>query len=55
MHQLSNLVKTNVKNLKKNVADMTKNKLETKILHIKIWPTHTSNLLQYGCVTKNRN
>ena len=53
MHQLSNILKINIKfNLEVNVADMTKNKLENKILHTKIWLTHASNQLQYGYVTE---
>jgi len=35
-----------------NVVEMTKNKLENKILHTKIRSRHTSNTLQYGSVTK---
>jgi len=55
MHQLSNIQKINVKiDLEVHVADMTKNKLENKILHTKLWSTHISNPLQYGCVTENK-
>ena len=36
MHQLSDLLKTNVKiNLEVNVVDMPKNRLKNKILHSK--------------------
>ena len=44
MHQVSNILIINVKiNLEVNAADMTKTKLERKILHTKIWSTHASN------------
>ena len=52
MHKLSKILKITVKiNLEVNVADMTKNKLENKILHTKIRSRHASNPLKYGCVT----
>jgi len=56
MHQLSNLLKFNVKiNIEMTVADMTKNKLQNKIHHFKIWLTHASNPLQCCWVTGNNN
>jgi len=55
MHQLSNILKFNVKiNFEVNVADMTKNKLQNKILHTKIRSRDASNYLQYCCVTENK-
>jgi len=55
MHQLSNLLKINVKiNLEVNAVDMTKNEFKNKILHTKIWSTHAFNQFQYGCVTENK-
>ena len=54
MHQLSNILKIIVKiNLEVIVADITKNKLENKILHTKIRSIHASTPLKYGCVTGN--
>ena len=38
-----------------NVVDMTKNRLENKILHTKIRSTHASNSLQYSSDTENKN
>ena len=56
MQKLSNILKINVKiNMEVNVADMTKNKLENKILHTKIRSIHASNPLKYACVTENKN
>jgi len=56
MHQLSNLLKFNVKiNIEMTVADMTKNKLQNKIHHTKIRSRHASNSLQCGCVTENKH
>ena len=55
MHQLSNIVKINVKiDLEVNIVDMTK-KLANKILHTKTWLTHAYESLQYGSVTENKN
>ena len=52
MQQVSKIVKINVKmNLEVNVADMTKNRLENKILHTKDRSRHASNPLKYDCVT----
>ncbi len=44
MHQLSNLLKINVKiNMVVNVADMTKLKLQNKFFHTKIGTRHAAN------------
>ncbi len=46
MHQLSNILKINVKiNFEVNVVDTTKNKLKNKIHHTKIRSRHASNSL----------
>jgi len=50
MHQLSNILKINVKiNFEVSVAYMTNNKVENKILHIKIRSALASNQLQQCC------
>jgi len=55
MHQLSNLLKINVKiNSEVYVVDMTKNKFKNKFLHTKIWSRHASHPLKYGCVIGNK-
>jgi len=56
MHQLSNLLKNNVKiNFTVNIVVMTELNLHNKFLHNNIRTRHASNLLQYGCIIKNKN
>ncbi len=41
-------------NLEVNVADMTKNRIKNKILHIKNMSKHACNPLKHNCVIGNK-